>query len=92
MVMCMVRRVAVMVGLVAGSAASVVVRAQAPAGAPSPAPAQRMAYVNSQVIFEAVPGRADAQAQFEKEMTATRGTVQKLQDSLQALQAAYGKE
>jgi outer membrane protein len=92
MVMCMVRRVAVLFGLVAGSAASVVLRAQAPAGSPSPAPVQRMAYVNSQAIFEAVPGRVDAQLQFEKEMTVTRGTVQKLQDSLQALQAAYGKE
>ncbi|MCU0649470.1 MAG: OmpH family outer membrane protein [Gemmatimonadaceae bacterium] len=82
-----------MVGMLAGTAVAASLRAQGASTQPSaPAGAQRMAYVNTQQIFEAVPGRADAQAQFEKEMTATRGTVQKLQDSLQTLQAAYAKE
>jgi outer membrane protein len=93
MVMCIVRRAVMMLGLVAGGAVAASVRAQgAPTGAAVPPVAQRMAYVNTQVIFEGVPGRTDAQAQFEKEMTATRSMVQKLQDSLQALQAAYAKE
>lgn len=92
MVMCIVRRAVVLMGLVAGGAASASLAAQGAPTSPAPAGGQKIAYVNTQVIFEAVPGRADAQAQFEKEMTATRGTVQKLQDSLAALQAAYSKD
>lgn len=52
---------------------------------------QKIAYVNSQKILADVPGRADAEAQMQKEMEGYRAEVQKMQDSLQTLVAAYNK-
>jgi outer membrane protein len=53
---------------------------------------QKMAYVNTQAVLGSAPGRAEAEAAFEKEMTGLRSQVQKLSDSLTALQEAYTKE
>ena len=53
---------------------------------------QKMAYVNTQAVLGSAPGRAEAEAVFEKEMTGLRAQVQKLSDSLNALQEAYAKE
>jgi outer membrane protein len=53
---------------------------------------QKVAFVNSQAILANAPGRAEAEAQFEKEMTGTKDKLAKLQDSLQALSEAYSKE
>jgi outer membrane protein len=53
---------------------------------------QKMAYVNTQAVLASAPGRAEAEATFEKEMTGLRAQVQKLSDSLTALQEAYSKE
>jgi outer membrane protein len=53
---------------------------------------QKMAYVNTQAVLGSAPGRAEAEAAFEKEMTGLRAQVQKLSDSLNALQEAYAKE
>lgn len=63
-------------------------------GASSVASAQgpKFAYVNSAAILQSAPGRADAEAMFEKEMTTMRAAVQKLSDSLNTLQEAYAKE
>ena len=63
----------------------------AAASAQAPA-AQKFAYVNSQLIFQAAPGRAEAQAQFDKDIASFRSQVQKLGDSLQALQQQYNKD
>jgi outer membrane protein len=52
----------------------------------------KFAYVNSAAILQSAPGRADAEATFEKEMTTMRAAVQKLSDSLNTLQEAYAKE
>jgi outer membrane protein len=92
MVKCIVRQVVVVTAAVALAGGTAALGAQGAPAAAAPTTSQRMAYVNTQTIFEAVPGRADAQAVFEKEMTATRATVQRLQDSLQTLQAAYQKD
>ena len=51
----------------------------------------KIAYVNSQKILAEVPGRTDAEAQMQKEMEGYRAEVQKMQDSLQTLVAAYNK-
>ena len=63
----------------------------ATAGAQQPTGA-KLAYVNSQAILAAAPGRAEAEAQFEKEMQAFRQTVQTMGDSLNAMVASYQKE
>lgn len=53
---------------------------------------QKMAYVNTQAVLANAPGRAEAEAAYEKEMTGLRAQVQKLSDSLNAMQEAYAKE
>ena len=63
-----------------------------PAVAAAQGVGQKMAYVNTQAVLGSAPGRAEAEAAFEKEMTGLRAQVQKLSDSLNALQEAYAKE
>lgn len=63
-----------------------------PAVASAQATAQKFAFVNSQAILASAPGRAEAEAQFQKEMEGLRAQVQKLGDSLNTLQQAYQKE
>ncbi len=53
---------------------------------------QKLAYVNSAVLMQSAPGRAEAEAAFEKEMTTVRTQLQKLQDSVNAMNEAYAKE
>jgi outer membrane protein len=57
----------------------------AQAGAP------KIVYVNSQKIIAQAPGRADAEAQFQKEMDQYKAQVQKLGDSLKTQIADYQK-
>ncbi|HET7552935.1 MAG TPA: OmpH family outer membrane protein [Gemmatimonadaceae bacterium] len=51
----------------------------------------KIAYVNSQEIIAAAPGRAEAEAQIQKDMNSYRAQVQKMGDSLNALIASYTK-
>ena len=53
-------------------------------GAATAQTAQKFAFVNSQAILANSPGRAEAEATFEKEMTTVRTQLAKLQDSLNA--------
>jgi outer membrane protein len=62
-----------------------------PAFAQQGTAAPKVAYINSQVILQAAPGRAEAEAQFEKEMAAYRQQVQRMGDSLQTMIADYSK-
>lgn len=54
--------------------------------------AQKFAYINSQTVLAAVPGRAEAETIFQKEMEGLRAQVQKLGDSLNTMNEAYRKE
>ena len=74
--------------LVHGAAALLVAL---PAAASAQA-AQKFAFVNSQAILANAPGRADAEATFDKEMTGIRAQLAKLQDSLNAINEAFAKE
>lgn len=65
------------------------------AAAPSVALAQagqKFAFVNSQALLQGAPGRAEAEASYEKEMVGIRAQLQKLQDSLSAMSEAWAKE
>jgi outer membrane protein len=53
---------------------------------------QKFAYVNSQAVLANAPGRAEAEAAFEKEMVGIRSQLQKLQDSLNTMSEAFAKE
>lgn len=65
------------------------------AGAPavsSAQAAQKFAFVNSQALLQNAPGRAEAEAAFEKDMVGIRAQLSKLQDSLNTMQEAFAKE
>ncbi|MFL5574437.1 MAG: OmpH family outer membrane protein [Gemmatimonadaceae bacterium] len=69
----------------------------AAAAASRPAQAQqqgpiKIAYLNSQVILQNAPGRAEAESQFEREMGGYRQQVQRMGDSLQTMIADYNKQ
>jgi outer membrane protein len=54
--------------------------------------APKFAYINSQLILAQAPGRAEAEAQFEREMSTYRQQVKRMGDSLNALVAEYNKQ
>lgn len=49
----------------------------------------RLAFIRSQTILQSAPGRAEAEAQFEKEMATYRTQVQRMGDSLNAMVADF---
>lgn len=53
--------------------------------------APKFATVDSRELLDKAPGRAEADAQWKKEMTGMQDQVQKMQDSLQAMIQAYQK-
>jgi outer membrane protein len=53
--------------------------------------ALKFAYIDSRAILAAAPGRAEAEAQFQKEMQTYQSQVQKMGDSLNTMMAAYTK-
>ncbi|MBL0939755.1 MAG: OmpH family outer membrane protein [Gemmatimonadaceae bacterium] len=58
----------------------------------SSAQGQKFAYVNSQMLLQNAPGRAEAEASFEKDMVGIRQQLSKLQDSLNTMNEAFAKE
>jgi outer membrane protein len=55
-------------------------------------PPPKIAYLNSQIILQNAPGRAEAESQFEREMGTYRQQVQRMGDSLQTMIADYNKQ
>lgn len=51
----------------------------------------KLAYVDVATIMDQVPGRSEAQQQFEREASGIRAELQRLQDSSQTLIGAYQK-
>ena len=70
--------------IVAGAAA-----AQAPQGSAPPA---KIGYINSALLLQQAPGRAEAEAQFDREVGVYRQQIQRMDDSLRALVAAFDRE
>ena len=52
---------------------------------------QKLAYISSSVLLQEAPGRADAEAQFEKETGGYREQIKRMSDSLNAMIAAFEK-
>jgi outer membrane protein len=74
---------------VAAIVAALTMSMTAIAGAQAAGP--KIVYVNSQKIIAQAPGRADAEAQFQREMDQYKAQVQKMGDSLQTMVADYQK-
>jgi outer membrane protein len=72
----------------AGVAAIAVAVAALPAAAQAPL---KVAFVNTQVVFENAPGRTEASATFERETQGLQAQVKQMSDSLNALVAEYQK-
>lgn len=72
----------------AGLCSLVLLLAASPLAAQS---APKLAYIDSRAILAQAPGRAEAEAQFQKEMQTYQSQVQKMGDSLNVLVAAYTK-
>ncbi|MFN2565925.1 MAG: OmpH family outer membrane protein [Gemmatimonadaceae bacterium] len=51
----------------------------------------KIAYVNTQSIFQSAPGRAEAEAQFERETNSFREQVKRMDDSLNVMVSDYQK-
>lgn len=52
----------------------------------------KLAYINSQKILAEAPGRAEAEATYDREMGAARAQLQRMDDSLKTMVAAFEKE
>lgn len=68
------------IAILAATVAAVPAAAQAPL---------KVAFVNTQVVFEAAPGRSEASATFEREAQALQQQVQRMSDSLNTMVADY---
>lgn len=56
-----------------------------------PARAQKVAYVQTSALLEQAPGRAEAEAQFERETGTYRDQIKRMSDSLDALVSGFQK-
>jgi outer membrane protein len=52
---------------------------------------QKLAYIRSSVLLDQAPGRAEAEAQFEKETGVFRDQIKRMSDSLNAMVAEFEK-
>ncbi len=74
------------------AAAALLILAAAPAlHAQQPAAAPRLAWINSQAVLAATPGRAEAESLFNREMVGFRAEVQRLQQQLDSAVAEYNR-
>lgn len=53
---------------------------------------QKFAYINSQTLLQQAPGRAEAEAQFQRELQTYQVEVKRMGDSLKAMVTAYEKD
>ena len=63
--------------------------AQAPQGTAAPA---KIAYINSALLLQQAPGRAEAEAQFEREVGVYRQQIQRMDDSLRTMVVAFDRD
>src|ERR1035437_10938778 len=73
-----------------GAATVLVVSAAAPLSAQA-APPQRFAYVDTRLILDQAPGRAEAEAQLQKESVVWEAEVKKMQDQNLAMVTEFQK-
>ena len=61
-------------------------------GTASAAAPTKIGYINSAVILRDAPGRAEAEAQFEREVGVYRQQIQRMDDSLKTMMAAFDRD
>ena len=60
-------------------------------GAGASAQGQKIGFIRSSVILDQAPGRAEAEAQFDKETSGYRDQIKRMSDSLDAMVASFQK-
>ncbi len=73
-------------------ATSLIFAGMAGAQASSAPAAAKIGYINSALLLQQAPGRAEAEAQFDKEVGAYRQQIQRMDDSLRTLMTAFDRE
>jgi outer membrane protein len=58
----------------------------------SPPSAGKIGYINSALLLQQAPGRAEAEAQFDREVGVYRQQIQRMDDSLKTLMANFDRE
>jgi len=53
---------------------------------------QKIAYIQSSILLDQAPGRAEAEAQFVKETDVYKEQIKRMSDSLNAMVAAFEKK
>jgi len=61
-------------------------------GSSAPAATGKIGYINSAVILQQAPGRAEAEAQFDKEVGVYRQQIQRMDDSLKTMMASFDRD
>jgi outer membrane protein len=59
---------------------------------PAPTGPIKIAYINSALLLQQAPGRAEAEAQFDREVGAYRQQIQRMDDSLRTMMAAFDRD
>ncbi len=59
---------------------------------PAAAVPVKIGYINSALLLQEAPGRAEAEAQFDREVGAYRTQLQRMNDSLNTLMAAFDRD
>jgi outer membrane protein len=57
-----------------------------------PAAPMKIAYINSALLLQQAPGRAEAEGQFDKEVVVYRQQLQRMNDSLTAMMASFDRD
>jgi len=73
-------------------ATSLMFAASGAAQTSSSAPPTKIAYINSAAILQQAPGRAEAEAQFDKEVGVYRQQIQRMDDSLKTMMTAFDRD
>ncbi|HET6760626.1 MAG TPA: OmpH family outer membrane protein [Gemmatimonadaceae bacterium] len=73
-------------------ATSLIVVGKAAAQAQTSAAPAKIAYINSAQLLRDAPGRAEAEAQFEREVGAYRQQIQRMDDSLRTMVVAFDRD
>src|SRR5437868_3231703 len=61
-------------------------------GSSAPANPTKIGYINSAVILQQAPGRAEAEAHFNREVGVYRQQIQRMDDSLKTMMAAFDRD
>jgi len=73
-------------------ATSLIFAGMAGAQASSAPSSTKIGYINSALLLQQAPGRAEAEAQFDKEVGVYRQQIQRMDDSLRTLMTAFDRE